>query len=143
MGRYEKIFLWGLVIWIGLQISRLIALLLIDNINTGNEAAAWMFPAYLDMFAAIFALPLILAIWKKRGFITWSLVVIYLAISIVDHMGNFVTTDLVGPPSIVPEGSNPILFPAIMTLFDMLFFILLFLSKYRGIFFKIKEPQIS
>lgn len=141
MGRSEKIFLCGLVIWIGLQISRLIALMLIEEINNAAESAAWMFPAYLDLFAAIFALPLILAIWRKRGFITWSLVIIYLAISIVDHIGNFVTTDLVGPPSIVPEGSNPILFPAFMTLFDVVFIILLFVPKYRGVFFKINNQE--
>ncbi|MEP3889501.1 MAG: hypothetical protein ABJN69_03480 [Hellea sp.] len=138
MGRSEKIFIWGLIIWLGLQISRLIALSLIHEINTGAESAAWMFPAYLDLFAAIFALPLILAVWKKRGFIAWSLVAIYLAISLVDHIGNFVTTDLVGPPSIVPEGSNPVLFPAVMTLLDLVFLILLFLPKYRGVFFKLK-----
>ncbi|MEP3653514.1 MAG: hypothetical protein ABJO36_01345 [Litorimonas sp.] len=137
--RNERVFIIALVIWLLLQLSRFIALVLIQEINVGVETPAWMFPAYLDMFAAILALPLTVMVWKARGFLTWSFIVIYLAISIIDHIGNFVTTDLVGPPSIVPEGSNPILFPAIMTVFDTIFIIMLFVPKYRDIFFKITE----
>lgn len=139
MSSRGRIFLIALAIWIVLQLSRFIALSLINAINTGAETPAWMFPAYLDLFAAVFAVPLALAIWKGRGFMTWSLIAIYLAISIVDHIGNFVTTNLVGPPSIVPEGSNPITFPAIMTLFDTIFLVLLFVPKYRSLFFEIKK----
>jgi len=135
----SKFLLFGLIFWIILQLSRFIALSLIAEINTGNEDAAWMFPAYLDLFAAVFALPLALTIWKWRGIETWSLLIIYLAISIVDHIGNFVTVGLVGEPSIVPEGQNPILFPLIMTLFDLLFLTLLFVPKYRKEFFEIKR----
>lgn len=83
-------------------------------------------------------MPLSVAIWKKPGLITWSLTVIYFSISIVDHVGNFVTTDLVGPPFIVPEGSNPELFPAIMTIFDAIFLVLLFIPQYRRHFFELQ-----
>jgi len=140
----HKVLLIGLIVWILLQLSRVIAVALIDDINTGVENAAWMFPAYLDLFAAVLAIPLAFAVWKFRGFITWSVVVIYLVISIVDHIGNFVTTSLVGEPSIVPEGQNPILFPLIMTIFDGLFLILLFVPKYRNLFFRLeKNVQLS
>ena len=103
----SKTFLVGLIIWILLQMSRFIALTLIGDINAGNEDPAWMFPAYLDLFAAVFAVPLAFAIWKWRSIEIWSLLVIYLAISIADHVGNFVTVSLVGEPSIVPDGQNP------------------------------------
>lgn len=118
--------------------SRFIAFALIDEINAGLESPAWMFPAYLDLFATFFALPLAVAIWKRPGLFTWSLTVIYLSISIVDHVGNFVTTDLVGPPSIVPEGSSPELFPAMMTVFDAIFLVLVFIPKYRRHFFELR-----
>lgn len=136
---HEKIFFIGLIVWIFLQLSRLIAMVLINDINAGVESKAWMYPAYLDMFAALLALPLIVAVIKWRGLFTWSLVVVYLAISIVDHFGNFTTTSIVGPPSIVEEGSNPILIPVIQTVIDFIFLILIFVPSYRTLFFKVEK----
>lgn len=133
--RNEKIFFIGLLVWILLQASRLVAIPLIDDIDSGSESAAWMYPAYLDIFAAVFALPLILALWRRRGLISWTAAIVYLAISIVDHFGNFVTTGLVGAPSIVDEGMNPYLAPAMMTVFDGLFLVLLLTPTYRRLFF--------
>ena len=49
----------------------------------------------------------------------------YWVISIVEHMGNFVTTIFVGAPSIAEGMSNPYLIPAIQTLLDIVFLILL------------------
>ncbi len=135
----EKIFFIGLIVWILLQISRLIALVLINDINAGAESKAWMYPAYLDIFAAVLALPLIAAIIFRRNLLTWVLAVLYLAISIVDHFGNFTTTTIVGPPSIVEEGMNPLLIPIIQTIIDFIFFILLLIPKYYHIFFRIDK----
>lgn len=137
----ERVFLVGLVVWILLQISRFIAIPLINSVNSDAESKAWLYPAYLDLFAAVFALPLIWAIIKRRGFLTWACVIIYLAISIVDHVGNFVTTTFVGPPSIA-EGMNPYLVPVIQTILDVLFFALLFVPRFRNLFFRIEEPSV-
>lgn len=139
LDRNEKIFFIGLLVWILLQLSRFIAQALIDDINTGSESMAWMYPAYLDMFAAILAVPLMLAIIKWRGLLTWTFTIIYLAISIVDHFGNFTTTSLVGPPSIVEEGMNPLLIPVIQTVIDFIFLILLLVPKYRALFFNVEK----
>lgn len=135
----EKAFIISLMVWVLLQTSRFIAQVLINDINSGVESAAWMYPAYLDMFAAITALPLIFALFKWRGLFTWTSTIIYLAISIVDHFGNFTTTSIVGPPSIVEEGMNPILIPAIQTVIDFIFLILLLLPSYRALFFKVEK----
>lgn len=135
----EKIFFIGLLIWIFLQVSRFIALVLIDDINMGIESTAWMYPAYLDIFAAALAIPLIFAVINWRGLLTWTAVVVYLAISIVDHFGNFTNTNLVGPPSIVEEGSNPFLIPVIQTVIDIIFLILLLIPKYYNLFFRISK----
>ncbi len=134
----EKLFLVGLVVWIVLQLSRFIAIPLINNVNAGAESKAWLFPAYLDLFAAVLALPLVWAIVKRRGLLTWACTIIYLAISIVDHVGNFVTTTSVGPPSIA-EGMNPYLVPIIQTAIDVLFFLLLFVPRFRNLFFRVDE----
>lgn len=133
----EKIFLVALIVWILLQISRFIALALINDINSGAESSAWMYPAYLDIFAAVCALPLIIGIVKWRGLLIWTFTVIYLVISIVDHFGNFTTTAFVGPPSIVEEGMDPLLIPIIQTVIDFIFLILLFIPTYTKLFFKV------
>jgi len=135
--RDEKIFFIGLIIWIFLQLSRFIAMALINDINIGAESKAWMYPAYLDLFAAILAIPLIVAIVKWRVLLTWVFTVVYLAISIVDHFGNFTTTTIVGPPSIVEEGMDPLLIPIIQTILDFVFLILLLVPKYYRLFFKV------
>ena len=75
---YEKVFLISLVVWIFSQIIRFIALPLVLSVNQGLDAAGWMYPALLDIAAAILAIPLSLAILKMRGFIVWTLTVVYL-----------------------------------------------------------------
>ena len=124
------------MVWIALQLSRAIALTLINEIFAGAESSAWLYPAYLDLFAVIFAPPLIWAILKYRGLMTWLASIIYLTISIVDHVGNLVTTTYVGPPSIA-EGMNPYLIPVIQTGLDVLFLVLLLVPRYRNIFFRV------
>ncbi len=136
----EKLFLFGLIIWIVLQLSRFIAFPLINEISAGAESKAWLYPAYLDLFAAFLALPLVWAIVKRRGFLVWACTIIYLAISIVDHVGNFVTTTFVGPPSIA-EGMNPYLVPVIQTALDVVFFLLLFVPRFRNLFFGVEESD--
>lgn len=134
----DRFFVIALVVWIALQLSRAIAIPLINQIFAGAESNAWLYPAYLDLFAVVFALPLIWAIAKRRGLLTWALTQMYLTISIVDHVGNLVTTTLVGPPSIA-EGMNPFLVPVVQTALDVLFLVLLFFPRYRNLFFSIKE----
>lgn len=138
----DKIFLIALIIWIALQISRLIALTLIDSINAGVDSVAWLYPAYLDLFAAYLALPVMWAIWKYRGLLTWTATIMYLVISIVDHGGNFVTTTFVAPPSIA-EGMNPYLVPVIQTALDILFLVLLLIPRFRRLFVRIEEPATT
>lgn len=139
--RGEKIFFVGLQVWIFLQLSRVVAIPLIDDVASGVESPAWLYPAYLDLVAAVFGLPLMLALVYKRGLYTWTFAIVYLAVSIVDHIGNFVTVTAVGAPSIVPEGSNPILAPAMMTAFDVLFVVLLMMPNYRKLFFNTDESS--
>ena len=64
----ERLFIIGTVIWLFLQMSRFIAFVLIADINQNTASEAWRYPAYLDLFAAIFALPLM---WCCLG-ATWA-----------------------------------------------------------------------
>lgn len=135
----ERAVLIGTVIWVLLQMSRFIAVVLIGDINEGLASEAWRYPAYLDLFAAVLAIPLAWAVWMRRSLLTWTSLVVYLAISIVDHFGNFVTTTFVGPPSIAEGMENPYLVPAIQTAFDVVFLVLLFFPFGRGLFFQLKD----
>lgn len=138
LNRHEQVFLIALIVWILLQLSRAIAIPLINEIIAGAESKAWLYPAYLDLFAVVFAPPLIWAIIKQRGFLTWASTIMYLTVSIVDHVGNLVTTTFVGPPSIA-EGMNPYLIPVIQTALDVLFLALIFVPRYRRLFFQTEE----
>ena len=133
----ERAFIIGMAVWLLLQTSRAIAIVLIDEIHAGGESKAWMYPAYLDLFAVVFAPPLVWATLRRRGVVTWALAVVYWSISIVDHVGNFVTTTTVGPPSIAEGMSNPYLVPAIQTALDIVFIALLFVPRYRDLFFRV------
>lgn len=135
----DRFFIFALIVWIALQISRAIAIPLINEINAGDESKAWLFPAYMDLFAVVLAPPLIWGILKRRGVLVWTLAIIYLTISIVDHTGNLVTTTFVGPPSIA-EGMNPYLVPVIQTALDVLFLVLLLVPRYRNLFFQTEDP---
>lgn len=138
MSRAERTILIGTVIWILLQVFRLIAVVLIRDINDGLASEAWRYPAYLDLFAVVFAVPLIWAVCMHRGLLTWASLVVYWVISIVDHVGNFVTTRFVGPPTIAKGIENPYLVPAIQTVFDVVFLLLLFFPVGRNLFFQLK-----
>ncbi len=135
----ERAFIIAMVVWFLLQISRAIALVLIGEINAGEESKAWLYPAYLDLFAVALAPPLVFATFRRRGVVTWALTVVYWSISIVDHVGNFVTTTSIGPPSIAEDMSNPYLIPSIQTLVDAAFIALLFTPRYRELFFRIES----
>ena len=60
----ERIFLIGLVIWILAQLIRLIAIPLIISVSEGLDALGWMYPAVLDVVAAVLAVPLAFSVWK-------------------------------------------------------------------------------
>lgn len=138
----ERIFLAAMIVWTLLQISRVVAIPLISEINAGGDSEAWRYPAYLDLFAALFALPLAWAFIAKRGLLTWAFGIVYWSISIVDHFGNFVTTANVAPPSIADGMSNPYLPAAVMTVFDVLFLTLMFFPRFRRMFFTLHHSDI-
>lgn len=69
---------------------------------------------------------------------TWAALTVYWAISIVDHIGNFVTTTFVGAPSIAERMANPYPVPAVQAGFDTLFLALLFVRRFREMFFRVQ-----
>ena len=137
--RGQKWFLYGLLFWIFTQVSRFVAIPLLQAIADGDDPEAWFYPASLDIFAAVLAIPVMALIYWRRGFASWLITVIYLVISIVDHIGNFFTTWRVGPPPTLAESSPgpPELVPAIQTFFDVVFVVLLLMPVFRMLFFQL------
>lgn len=133
----EKWFFYGLLFWIFTQLSRIVAIPLLQAIIDDTDPDAWFYPAVLDLVAVVFALPLMAALIWRRGLLSWLFAIIYLAVSIVDHIGNLVTTALVGPPPTLAEMSSlpAEVVPTIQTIFDLLFLVLLIVPRFRKLFF--------
>lgn len=140
--RSDKLFLVALVIWILAQLIRFIAIPLIMNVANGIDAPGWMYPAILDVVAAAFAIPLAFAIWKWRGFTVWTLTIVYLTLSIVDHIGALTNLTLIGEPLAFEDftgGGNPYTAPVVQTVLDVIFFGLLLMPRFRNLFFRLSN----
>ena len=133
----EKWFFYGLLFWIFTQLSRVVAIPLLQAIVDGTDPDAWFYPAVLDLVAVVLALPLMAALIWRRGLLSWLFAILYLTVSIVDHLGNLVTTALVGPPPTLAEMSSmpAEVVPTFQTVFDLLFLVLLIVPRFRRLFF--------
>lgn len=137
----DRKLLIGLTAWVLLQLPRLVAVTLIASVGNGDDAPAWMYPAILDVVVAVVAPFLAVALWKWRGFAVWTLTVVYLTVSIVDHAGFFTTFAQVGEPvafeGMTPAGGAEVV-PAIQTAIDAVFLFLVVRGK--DVFFKLTQP---
>lgn len=144
LSRTGKIFLVALVVWILAQLIRFIAIPLITSVANGIDAPGWMYPAILDVAAAALAVPLVFAILRWRGFTVWTLTIVYLTLSIVDHIGALTNLTLIGEPIAFEQfagGGNPYIAPVVQTCLDIIFFGLLLMPRFRGQFFQPSKPK--
>ncbi len=144
LDRSGRLLLIGLTVWVLLQLSRLVAVQLIGSVADGVDDPAWLYPAILDVVCAVAAPFLAIALWRWRGLAVWALPVIYLTVSIVDHVGFFVTYAQIGGP-VAFEGMMPIdqawVVPAIQTVIDAVF--LLLVIRRADVFFTLAQPDPS
>ena len=135
----DRWFMIGLAAWILLQLSRLVAVTLIASVANGDDAAAWMYPAILDVVCAVTAPFVAVALWKWRGLAVWTVAIVYLTVSIVDHVGFFTTSAQIGTPIAFEDmGGGSELVPAIQTVIDAVFLFLV--VRRRELFFKLAQP---
>ena len=130
----------GLTAWVLLQVPRLVAVSLIASVGNGEDAPAWMYPAILDVVCAVTAPFLAIALWKWRGLAVWTLTVVFLTVSIVDHVGFFTTFAQIGAPVAFEEmgpSSGTEVVPAIQTAVDAVFLFLV--VRRKEIFFKLAQ----
>ena len=73
------------------QTIRLSAFQLVQDILANREAAAWLFPAFVDIFVGVSAPFVAYALWRKRGLAVWVTAVVWFTISISDHLDALTT----------------------------------------------------
>jgi hypothetical protein len=119
--RRLRLLVLGLVVWVLLQLPRLIAVPLIQDVLADTESPAWMFPAILDVVVAVAAPLVAFALWRRRGLAVWVLAVLFFTVSIIDH-ADAVTAGLLAPtPQIFggDPGPSPAIVPSIQALVDV------------------------
>lgn len=90
ISKSTKYILIGISAWVVLQIPRLIAIPIIQDVLAGIDDSAWMYPAILDIVVAT-ASPLALwMIWKTKNVYAWTFLICYFVVSVIDH-GDAVT----------------------------------------------------
>lgn len=92
-----------IIAWVILQLPRLIAVPLIQDVLAGIDSPAWMFPAILDIVVAVAAPFVAFAFWRKRGLAVWVIAIIFFTVSIIDHMDS-ITAGLLTETPIVFQG---------------------------------------
>ncbi len=125
-----------IVAWTLLQIPRLIAVPLVQDVLAGHESPAWLFPAILDIVVAIAAPVVAFAVWRKRGLAVWATALIFFIVSTVDHMGA-VTAALTAPvPRIFGGPSSPFVsaavFPIGQAVIDVIVLVMLLRRNMRS-----------
>ena len=90
-----------------IQVIRVMAFQLAQDVLAGRESIAWLYPAYVDMFIGITAPFVAFAIWRRTGLAVWTTAIVWLTISIVDHLDAVtVALNATGPlPRSLPGGS--------------------------------------
>ncbi|GHA75038.1 hypothetical protein GCM10009007_15200 [Formosimonas limnophila] len=95
-----KVFLFSMTFWMLLQLRRLIAVPLIQNVLVHQDADAWLYPAIIDVVVAVATLPLIWFLWQRPLPAVWLACWTYFVVSIFDHGGAITATLFSGTPSV-------------------------------------------
>ncbi|MFZ2488781.1 MAG: hypothetical protein WAZ19_11720 [Anaerolineae bacterium] len=116
------------LVWGVLQIGRLIAIPILQNIfSGGTDHPAWLLPAFGDIVIALTAPVVMWLFARKRGLWVWAVALAWLFLSIYDHMSTVVASSTTPPPQIFGGGTavNAATgaFPAIQAGIDAVLFI--------------------
>lgn len=132
-----------LIIWGFIQILRFVAIPLIMAILNKTENEAWMFPAIMDCVVAAASFYFIYLLWKKRNFAAWMYIILYLSISILDHLDGAVAAAFTVAPVFFggPERSRISLIISLMlpAAIDAVGLYLISTLRIRNKFFKLAE----
>lgn len=129
-----RLIIIGLVVWVLLQLPRLIAIPLIQDVLDETESDAWMFPAILDVVVAVAAPFMAVALWRARGLWVWVTAIVFFTVSIIDH-ADAITAGLLTPAPQVfggESGPSPAVVPGLQLLIDLVALWLLTRPSVKG-----------
>ena len=124
----------AIVVWALLQLPRLIAVPIVQDVLAGHDSPAWLFPAILDIVVALAAPLVAFAIWGKRGLAVWVIAITFFVVSIIDHM-DAVTAGLTAPVPRTFAGMNgpgPATVPVAQAAIDVAMLVVLMRKKLRS-----------
>lgn len=131
-----KYLLIGISIWIVLQIPRLIAIPIIQDVLAGIDDGEWMYPAILDIVVAVLSPIAIWMMWKTKNVYAWTFLICYFVVSILDHGDAVTAMNLARIPQTFikmgAEGASNT--PIYQSAFDFLCIILLFRKNLKAYF---------
>lgn len=129
-----RLMIGGLIVWVLLQLPRLIAIPLIQDVLAGVESPAWMFPAILDIVVAVAAPFVAFALWRNRGLAVWVVAITFFVVSIVDHADSVTTGLLTSTPRVFggAEGPSPAIVSGSQGVIDVVALVLLTLPKVKS-----------
>lgn len=131
------------VVWAFLQIPRYIAIPILQNIfSGGGDPAAWLLPALGDIVIATLSPVVMYIVWRKQGLWVWAFTLIWLFLSIYDHMSTVVASATTPSPQFfiqsfgvdtTPSLANATM-PIAQAVIDAVLFIYLAQEKVRLMF---------
>lgn len=139
----SRVMVIVVVVWTVLQIPRYIAIPILQNIfSGGTDPAAWLLPAFGDIVIATLAPVVIYVVWRKQGLWVWALTLVWLFLSIYDHMSTVAASATTPPPQFFIQsfgaGTTPSLsnatMPIVQAVIDVLLFLYVAQEKVRLMF---------
>ncbi|MBZ0277051.1 MAG: hypothetical protein K8I60_12955 [Anaerolineae bacterium] len=127
------------VVWALFQIPRYIAIPLIQSILAGTDPTEWLNPAIGDVIIATSGFVVLYLFWRKRGLWVWAVALIWLVLSVFDHMSTLTAALVVGssPKAFEQFGNSQGgagMFPLIQSVVDVLVFLLVARTSVRSYF---------
>ena len=124
-----------IAVWIFLQMIRITAFSLVQSVLAGTDAAAWLYPAFVDIFVGITAPFVAFALWRKTGLAVWVAAIVWFAISIFDHMDAMTASLTTQIPASMPGGGNvsiTVMVLLVLTILDVIALTVLTRKKMRS-----------
>ena len=103
-----RLIIIAVAVWVLVQMGRITAFSLVQSVIAGNDSAAWLYPALVDMFIGITAPFVAFALWRKRGLAVWVTALVWFSISIFDHLDGLTAALSTTVPVGLGGGSAPI-----------------------------------
>jgi len=81
-----RLMVIGVAAWAAFQTIRLVGFPLAQEALAGRASPAWLYPAITDVAIGLTAPIVAFAVWRMKGLGVWVFVIVFFAISIVDHL---------------------------------------------------------